>query len=316
MSALSGMVEYNLDELTFTAWAGTPLAEIETLLAEHGQYLPFDPPLAGRGATLGGTAAAGLSGSSRYHYGGLRDFLLGVRYIDGAGQIVRGGGVVVKNAAGFDLPKLMVGSLGGLGALVDLSFKVFPKPQASATLRLELPGLDETLEALAAVAETRLEVDALDFEPFLDGYVLWVRLGGIESALPARAGRLKDSLGAAIQLDDAQGVQFWTKRREFAWAPEGWSLVKVPLTPSRVPALEASLAGEAALRRYVCGGQFAWLALEGDLDAISDLLAERNLSGLVVLGPPSIKRLGARGDDSFYRRVKAALDPDGRFVEA
>src|SRR5580765_2672377 len=123
LSGLSGVLEYEPGEFTFTALAGTPVALVERLLAEHGQYLPFDPPLAARGATLGGTVAAGLSGAGRYRFGGVRDFILGVRFVDGTGALVRGGGKVVKNAAGFDLPKLMVGSLGQYGPVAELSFK-------------------------------------------------------------------------------------------------------------------------------------------------------------------------------------------------
>src|SRR4051812_30769686 len=109
---LSGIVEYEPDEFTFTALAGTPVREIAASLAERGQYLPFDPMLLDSGATLGGTVAAGFSGPGRFRYGGLRDFILGVRFVDGMGRLLRLGGKVVKNAAGFDVPKFMVGSLG------------------------------------------------------------------------------------------------------------------------------------------------------------------------------------------------------------
>ncbi|MEP7358215.1 MAG: FAD-binding protein, partial [Anaerolineales bacterium] len=97
---LSGVLEYEPGEFTFTALAGTPVRLVRDLLKEHGQYLPFDPPLAEQGATLGGTVAAGLSGPGRYRFGGVRDFILGVRFIDGTGELIRGGGKVVKNAAG------------------------------------------------------------------------------------------------------------------------------------------------------------------------------------------------------------------------
>ncbi|MCB0114754.1 MAG: FAD-binding protein, partial [Caldilineaceae bacterium] len=109
LAALRGVTVYDPGEFTFTARAGTPLSEVQVMLAEKGQYLPFDPPLAEDGATLGGTVAAGLSGPGRLRYGGVRDFLIGVRFVDGRGEEVRGGGNVVKNAAGFDFPKLMVG---------------------------------------------------------------------------------------------------------------------------------------------------------------------------------------------------------------
>ena len=113
--ALNGITEYLPSEYTVTALAGTPLADVEARLAAEGQYLPFDPLLVDAGSTVGGAVAAGANGPGRLRYGGLRDFLLAVTFVDGRGEIVRGGARVVKNAAGFDLPKLMVGSLGRLG---------------------------------------------------------------------------------------------------------------------------------------------------------------------------------------------------------
>ncbi len=186
LSGLSGIIEYEPGEFTFTALAGTPITEIAAALTEHGQFLPFDPPLVEAGATLGGTVAAGLSGSGRYRYGGVRDFILGVRYVDGAGEVVRTGGKVVKNAAGFDISKLMVGSLGALGSLVELTFKVFPKPEAYATLRQSYASLDVALAALYRLTGSAMEIFALDLEPTPDGAILWVRLGGLAAALPER----------------------------------------------------------------------------------------------------------------------------------
>ena len=165
VSGLSGIIEYEPGEFTFTALAGTPIAEIAAALAEHGQFLPFDPPLVEAGATLGGTVAAGLSGPGRYRYGGVRDFILGVRYVDGAGEVVRTGGKVVKNAAGFDISKLMVGSLGALGVLVELTFKVFPKPEAYATLRVPHPTLDDALATLHRLTGSQMDFFAIDLEP-------------------------------------------------------------------------------------------------------------------------------------------------------
>ncbi len=158
ISGLSGIIEYEPGEFTFTALAGTPIAEIAAALAGHGQFLPFDPPLADAGATLGGTVAAGLSGPGRYRYGGVRDFILGIRYVDGAGEVVRTGGKVVKNAAGFDISKLMAGSLGSLGVLVELTFKVFPKPEAYATLRVPHPTLDAALATLHRLTGSQMDL--------------------------------------------------------------------------------------------------------------------------------------------------------------
>src|SRR5262252_8989165 len=136
ISRLQGIVEYEPSEFTFTAMAGTRLRELTDTLAQRGQYLPFDPLLVDGGATLGGTVAAGVSGPGRLRFGGLRDFILGVQFIDGLGRPLRVGGKVVKNAAGFDLPKFFVGSLGRFGVLTELTFKVFPSPASTLTLKL------------------------------------------------------------------------------------------------------------------------------------------------------------------------------------
>ena len=165
VSALRGLVEYDPAELTFTALAATPVAEIAEALSQHGQYLPFDPPLTRAGATLGGVVAAGASGPNALRHGGVRDFVIGVRLIDGTGRLLTGGGKVVKNAAGFDLPKLMVGSLGRLGVMVQLSFKVFPRPRATVTLEFAPGNSRMALTAACALASGPRELDALDVLP-------------------------------------------------------------------------------------------------------------------------------------------------------
>jgi glycolate oxidase FAD binding subunit len=194
VSGLRGVVEYDPGEFTFTALAGTPLREVEMMLAERGQYLPFDPPFREQGATLGGTVAAGIAGSMQYRYGGVRDFVIGVRFVDGRGELVRGGGKVVKNAAGFDLPKLMVGSLGRLGILTEVTFKVFPAPPATATLRAEFGSLGAAVNALVSLTRSRFDLEALDLvpeSPTADGAAtLWVRIGGAADDLSRRLERI------------------------------------------------------------------------------------------------------------------------------
>ncbi len=172
LTAISGVIEYDPGEFTFTARAGTRVADISHLVEEHGQYLPFDPPLLDQGSTLGGTVAAGVSGPGRYRYGGVRDFILGVLYVDSEGHLVKGGGKVVKNAAGFDLPKLMTGSLGSLGVLVELTFKVFPKPQTFVTVQSSHPSWEQTLETLYNIYASPLDLTALDFELASSGTTL------------------------------------------------------------------------------------------------------------------------------------------------
>lgn len=317
LSALSGLLEYQPDEFTFTALAGTPLEAINCALAEHGQYLPFDPLLAGRGATLGGAVAANTPGPGRYHYGGVRDFLIGVRLVTGEGQLVRGGGKVVKNAAGFDLPKLMVGSLGALGVMVELSFKVFPRPQTYATLQVDYPDLPAALAAMQRAASARLDLDALDLEAAADGYRLWVRLGGLQTALPQRLERLTAAVGGGQVLSEAEEALAWEQTRDLAWVPPDWLLAKVALTPGRIPALEERLkaTGAPVLRRYSANGQMAWLALEGAPQFLDAGLRVLNLTGLVLLGGTDAPHLGEPGGRPFYQRVKQALDPARRLAE-
>lgn len=321
LSGLSGIIEYQPQEFTFTALAGTPLAEVETLLNQQGQYLPFDPILVQHGATLGGAVAAGTSGPGRYRYGGIRDFLLGVQFVDGRGELIRGGGKVVKNAAGFDFPKLMVGSLGRLGVLVELTFKVFPSPATYTTLHLTYNGLHEALTALYRLMCASLDLEALDLEP---PGGLWIRLGGLPEVLPPRLDRLREFLGVDRDVGEVhegeEETAFWQQVREFEWLSEGCSLVKIPLTPARIPALEEYFLQTDARRRYSVGGNILWLAWPESLSALETILTEQNLTGLVLMGPPDPARLsqspwlGRQPGGAFSRRVKGALDPDGRFL--
>ena len=313
---LSGMLEYQAEEFTFTALAGTPLADIERRLAENGQYLPFDPPLVGRGATLGGTVAAGLSGPGRYRYGGVRDFILGVQFVDGRGELVRAGGKVVKNAAGFDLPKLMVGSLGGLGLMVELAFKVFPRPPAYTTLRCEYASLGEALEAVNRLGRLPLEIMALELEPSPSGAALYVRLGGIPEGFAHRLDRLRLILesGNQTQMDGQTELQFWNAQREFAWADVAWALVKIAVTPRNVPALDERLATHRAARRYSAGANLAWVAWPGALGTLDHILKEIRLPALTVLGPSGQARLGRQVGATFEARVRQALDPAGKWL--
>jgi len=316
MTRLSGMLEYEPGEFTFTALAGTPVAQVSQILAEHGQYLPFDPLLAGRGATLGGTVAANSSGPGRFHYGGLRDFLIGVRYIDSKGNLVRGGGKVVKNAAGFDLPKLMVGSLGCFGVLVELSFKVFPRPETFVTLRLELDDLAGVLQAMQKASDARLDVEAVDILPRDQGYVLYIRLGGLQAAIPSRLERLRNLF--TIRGEVVEGLEetgLWNAARELEWALPDGSLVKAALTPERIPRLEVFLAGKPVLRRYSCGGQMAWLSADAPLKELNEWFYLLHLNGTAFFGPPGWPRLGEFTGRPFYLRVKDALDPARHFME-
>ena len=316
VSDLRGIVEYDPAELTFTALAGTPVAEVAEALAEHGQYLPFDPPFAAAGATLGGTVAAGASGANALRHGGVRDFVLGVRLVDGTGRVVAGGGKVVKNAAGFDFPKLMVGSMGRLGVLVQLSFKVFPRPRATTTVTFALDTLDAALAASVRLVRGPLDLDALDLTP---GGGVVVRLGGDPSALDARARRLAAEVGAepARRDEGEDDAALWRGAAELAWAPADAVIVRVGLTARSVVALDGALAAAGAVARYGLGGNVAWIAwpATAPIAGLAAILTGLGLTGMALTGPPGVPLLGAGGGGAFGARVRGALDPFDRFLE-
>jgi glycolate oxidase FAD binding subunit len=315
---ITGLLEYEPQEFTFSALAGTPLAEIERALSEHGQFMPFNPPLVQSGATLGGCVASGLSGPGRYRYGGLRDFLLGVRFVDAHGLLVSSGGKVVKNAAGFDLPKLMIGSLGQYGILVELSFKVFPRPEAYATLQAEYPTPEEALKALISLTQQPFEVFALDLVPQAEATQLRVRLGGNPASFRERINHLQRFLESdqLTLLEGESETELWRAETEFSWFPAGHSLLKVPLTPRHLPALDEKLASAGAVRHYSAGANQAWIAWPGEIAVLDSLLVSLNLAGLLLSGTANNPQLGVRSGEGFARRVKEALDPHGTFPGA
>lgn len=265
-SGLSGIIEYEPSEYTITALAGTPLHQINKALAENNQYLPFDPPLVRHNATLGGTIASGLSGPGRLRYGGLRDFLIGIRFIDGAGKVLQGGGKVVKNAAGFDYPKLLCGSKGSLGVIVEATFKVFPRMPASRTLLLTFKKLEDALDALIGITLSNWEPDALELNPVHNQILL--RLCGnsdaLDKRLPAIQKHFAESETNAQLLKDAQAI--WEGLNEYAWCPKHATLLKIPTTPARIPDLEYQLSRITEHRRYSMAGNLALVALSPNQD--------------------------------------------------
>lgn len=184
LSAYQGVVNYEPSELVLTARAGTRLAEIEALLASQGQMLAFEPPRFGAAGTLGGCVASGLSGPRRMAAGPLADFVLGTRLLNADGSVLRFGGEVMKNVAGYDVSRLLAGSLGILGALVEVSLKVVPRPRREATCVL---ALDEAsaLDLCLRWRSQPLPVSATAWvaSDSGDGGLLSVRLSGNESAV-------------------------------------------------------------------------------------------------------------------------------------
>lgn len=220
----TGIVVYEPTELVITARCGTPLSTIESALAEHNQMLAFEPPHFGEGATLGGTIACGFSGPRRPYAGSARDFVLGTKILNGRGEILTFGGQVMKNVAGFDVSRLMVGSLGTLGILLEVSLKILPKPLAEITLAHALNPTD-AIRQMNAWAARPVPLSAACY----DGDTLYIRLSGAAASVRAAQARLGGDI-----FDG--GEAFWHKLREhqhdfFAGDTPLWRLSVPPATP-------------------------------------------------------------------------------------
>jgi len=234
MRAYCGVIDYQPSELVVTVRAGTPLTELQALLAQEGQMLAFEPPHfgpdAGAAATVGGCIASGLAGPRRVAAGGVRDFVLGVRLLDAEGRVLRFGGEVMKNVAGYDVSRLMAGSLGIFGVLLDVSLKVVPQPLCERTLRL---AADEG-QALALFAHWRAQPLPITASAWLasdsdseHGHI-WLRVSGSAPAVAAACAQI-----GGESVNDAD--DFWASLREhrqpFFQTKPLWRLAVPPTTP-------------------------------------------------------------------------------------
>jgi glycolate oxidase FAD binding subunit len=198
---LRGIVAYEPSELVVTARAGTPLAELEALLAAQGQCLPFEPPQFGGAATVGGMVAAGLSGPARASVGSVRDYVLGVVLLNGRGELLTFGGQVMKNVAGYDVSRLLAGALGTLGVIVEVSLRLLPVAPAEATLRFEL-GQAEALQKLHAWGGQPLPLNASCWVEDGGTPTLYLRLRGAVAAVEAACRTLGGERQPASAADD------------------------------------------------------------------------------------------------------------------
>ena len=312
-AALRGIVEYEPSEFTFTAMAGTPVRDLAAALSERGQYLPFDPLLFEAGATLGGTVAAGLSGPGRLRFGGLKDFILGARFVDGAGRLLRLGGKVVKNAAGFDLPKFFVGSLGRFAVLAELTFKVFPGPVSTLTLKLPAKDIRQASQMMTEAANSRWLPDAIDLLP--NERAVCLRLAGPAQALDSLAGEIL-SRWPGEKLSEEAARTVWSELREFAWAHANGPLIKVALTTAALAGFDQAVCSLEGVRVHIsAAGNMAFISLpdEKQADLLSESLRQLSLSGVALRGESSPLWCGARARPKIAQAVKEALDPNGRF---
>ena len=291
LAALTGIVDYDPAEYTLTARAGTPLHEIVAALEDEGQFLPFDPYLVGAGATLGGTIASGLSGPGSLAWGAIRDYVLEAEIVDGLGHRVRTGARVVKNAAGFDVPKLLVGSAGSLGPIVQATVKVFPRPRQTVTVRIGMPGAEGGLSRLRRAMEQMRHPEALVVRGDQPGSQLLARWSGSEVA--DAVDRLVAELGPSLPVErlvrgDADDA--WAAIREFAWLS----------------------AGEVAVGRRDRNGGIGELLGGSDVDAKAVRVCGSAISWRSV-APDQVGVASAEpGENELLRRIRRSLDPAGR----
>lgn len=299
-TAYSGIIDYEPTELIITARAGTRLADLEAALNQKGQMLAFEPPHFGAAATLGGCIAAGLSGPRRAVAGSVRDFVLGVRLLNGKGNDLSFGGQVMKNVAGYDVSRLMVGAMGTLGMLLEVSLKVLPKSKTEITLHMEM-GEAAAIEKMNQWAGKPLPISATCYR----NGELFLRLSGSESAI--RTTRLK--LGGE---ELTEGEVFWRSVREqthefFQSARSLWRLSINPTTPS------LPLSGEQLIE---WNGGLRWLLDNEKLNAVTIRKIAKDAGGHATLfrnNEPAISVFHPLdpGMMKIHCALKEKFDPSG-----
>jgi glycolate oxidase FAD binding subunit len=298
---LAGVVDYEPSELVVTARAGTRLSELEPLLAGHGQFLAFEPPAFGGDPTLGGIVAAGLSGPRRASAGSVRDFVLGAQLLSASGERLTFGGRVMKNVAGFDVARLLCGSFGILGLIVEVSVKVLPRPAAEQTLEYEM-GAAEAIGLFNRWARRPLPLSATSW---YDG-VARVRLSGVRSAVDAACATL-----GGTPLAPAVAARWWTGLKDHT---QPFLAAREPLWRVSVAAT-APLLGLPGTTLVEWGGALRWLRTAAPAEDVRG--AARRAGGSAALWhragttpvfeplPPALL--------AIHRRLKAGFDPHGVF---
>ena len=301
LSGYHGIVDYEPTELVITVRGGTPLSEVEAALAAAGQLLAFEPPRYGGEGSIGGAMATGLSGPRRAYAGAARDFILGARVLDGNGSDLGFGGQVIKNVAGFDVSRLMVGAMGTLGVLLEVSLKTLPQPPATVTLRYAMREAD-AIRTMNEWAGKPLPLSATCHAP---GGLLTVRLSGAESAVRAASAKL-----GGEQVSGAEA--FWNGLRDqtadfFRIAKTLWRIS----LPATTPPLDFPYP-----QVIEWGGALRWIA--GDPDAAHLRTQVAAVGGHATLYRAARKSVPVfqplpPGIATLHKRLKNALDPQGIF---
>ena len=309
-SSHQGIAGYEPTELVITAKCGTPLAEVEKTLAENGQILPFEPPYFGGAATFGGAIAAGLSGprraASNGYYGSVRDFVLGCKIVDGRGDVLSFGGQVMKNVAGYDVSRMMAGSLGTLGVLLEVSLKVLPKPVASRTVML---GLRDPADVIRRFNEWGGKPWPITAMACCDDEIA-VRLEGAEAAVASAAKKLGGEL-----TGEAEAAACWLGLRDqthaFFSGPEPLWRVSVPSTTAPL-----DLPGRQLVE---WGGALRWLKSDAPAEAIRVVAQHVGGHATLFRADDSLKRAAGVFTPldpvlaRIHKNLKATFDPQGIF---
>ncbi len=328
VAGLRGITLYEPGALTLVARAGTPLAEVEATLAAEGQRLPFEPMdhrgLLGTGGepTIGGAVAANVSGPRRIQAGACRDSLIGVRFVDGAGSVVKNGGRVMKNVTGYDLVKLMAGSWGTLGVLSEVSFKVLPAPSSAATLSLAGLSDDAAVRALSAALGSPFEVTGAAHLPGSatgGEAATLIRIEGLESSVTYRAGELQKLLArhgvVSVERDPARVAATWAAVRDaepfHGRAGDVW---RISVKPSDGPEVAARLGAKAVF--YDWGGGLVWALVPEGTDLRDRLEGVAGHATLVRASEATRARIAPFQPQpaplaALARGLRAKFDPRG-----
>ena len=257
VSGHTGVIEYESDELVITVRAGTPLREVQELLRSNGQMLAFEPPAYGENATIGGTVACGFSGPRRLSAGSARDFVLGCKVLTGKGEVIQFGGRVIKNVAGYDVSRLMVGAMGTLGILLEISLKVLPIPECEKTIAIGAK-VNESIDVMNARAGQALPLTAACY----DGEAILLRFSSTEKGV-------KHALSKVAGDELQQGPEFWQELNEHQhfFFDEEIPLWRLSLAPAT---LQLGLPGSWL---FDWGGGLRWLKTDVPPKDVCDAVA-------------------------------------------
>ena len=342
---LSTVVNYQPTDMTITVGAGLDLAQLQAILGENGQWLPLDPPCPER-ATVGGVIAANLNGPARFSQGTVRDFLIGIKVVRADGTLIKGGGQVVKNVAGYDLPKLYCGSFGTLGVIVEATFMIRPRPEAQTTFALTFSSAEKAGEAALKLTSSDMQPFFLELANFFplspsrdqrgDAYCLFVGFAGMQEEIDDQRSHLRDILGddaggiEELGVDEAQTLA--QALRDFPVSGPATLRCKVSLQPTQLATFCVDLEAEAQRRHAPvrllarAGNGILYTAFEGEavpddqmlslVDWIRVHATGNNGFAVVEEIPPALKEQanvwGTVGKAfPLMQRLKETLDPNG-----